>query len=268
RVAAGEPLPFTQDRIEPRGAAIEVRVYAEDPKSFLPSPGATTRLTLPSGAGIRAESGVGEGSVVSVHYDPLLCKLIAHGRERGPVGAGGGPRAAAQAVCVSLVGESHAARGGGHAGRRRRGARVRQTVQRAAPEADVAAHLRRRPALALALAWGVARRIPGRSGHSRRSHGGADARGAGRALGRARARPGELPRRAASQLPRARGPVPAAFRQGVHAAARAPAPSRDGPRHAPSERDRDHADDGERLATGDGPGARRLPPQRAGSPMI
>ena len=83
RVAAGEPLPFTQDRIEPRGAAIEVRVYAEDPKSFLPSPGAITRLTLPSGAGIRVESGVVEGSVVSVHYDPLLFKLIAHGRDRG-----------------------------------------------------------------------------------------------------------------------------------------------------------------------------------------
>jgi len=83
RVAAGEPLPFTQDRIEPRGAAIEVRVYAEDPKSFLPSPGTITRLTLPSGAGIRVESGVVEGSVVSVHYDPLLFKLIAHGRDRG-----------------------------------------------------------------------------------------------------------------------------------------------------------------------------------------
>ena len=83
RVAAGEPLPFTQDRIEPRGAAIEVRVYAEDPKSFLPSPGTITRLTLPSGAGIRVESGVVEGSVVSVHYDPLLFKLIAHGSDRG-----------------------------------------------------------------------------------------------------------------------------------------------------------------------------------------
>ena len=83
RVAAGEPLPFTQDRIEPRGAAIEVRVYAEDPKSFLPSPGAITRLTLPSGAGIRVESGVVEGSVVSVHYDPLLFKLVAHGSDRG-----------------------------------------------------------------------------------------------------------------------------------------------------------------------------------------
>ena len=84
RVAAGEPLPFTQDKIEQRGAAIEVRVYAEDPaKNFLPSPGTITRLALPAGEGIRVESGVAEGSIVSVHYDPLLFKLIARGADRG-----------------------------------------------------------------------------------------------------------------------------------------------------------------------------------------
>jgi acetyl-CoA carboxylase, biotin carboxylase subunit len=83
RVAAGEPLPFAQDTIEQRGAAIEVRVYAEDPaKGFLPSPGTITRLSLPQGEGIRLESGVAEGSVVSVHYDPLLFKLIARGADR------------------------------------------------------------------------------------------------------------------------------------------------------------------------------------------
>jgi acetyl-CoA carboxylase, biotin carboxylase subunit len=83
RVAAGEPLPFTQDKIEQRGAAIEVRVYAEDPaKNFLPSPGTITRLSLPDGEGIRLESGIVEGSVVSVHYDPLLFKLIARGADR------------------------------------------------------------------------------------------------------------------------------------------------------------------------------------------
>jgi acetyl-CoA carboxylase biotin carboxylase subunit len=83
RVAAGEPLPFAQDAIEQHGAAIEVRVYAEDPaKSFLPSPGTITRLSLPQGAGIRLESGVVEGSVVSVHYDPLLFKLIVFGADR------------------------------------------------------------------------------------------------------------------------------------------------------------------------------------------
>ena len=83
RVAAGEPLPFTQAQIEPRGAAIEVRVYAEDPKSFLPSPGTITRLELPAGEGIRVESGVVQGSVVSVHYDPLLFKLVVRGSDRG-----------------------------------------------------------------------------------------------------------------------------------------------------------------------------------------
>jgi acetyl-CoA carboxylase biotin carboxylase subunit len=82
RVAAGEPLPFAQERIATRGAAIEVRVYAEDPTSFLPSPGTITRLALPGGDGIRVESGVVQGSVVPVHYDPLLFKLIAHGRDR------------------------------------------------------------------------------------------------------------------------------------------------------------------------------------------
>ena len=83
RVAAGEPLPFSQETIQQRGAAIEVRVYAEDPaKGFLPSPGAITRLSLPQAEGIRLESGVAEGSVVSVHYDPLLFKLIARGADR------------------------------------------------------------------------------------------------------------------------------------------------------------------------------------------
>jgi acetyl-CoA carboxylase, biotin carboxylase subunit len=83
RVAAGEPLPFSQEKIEPRGAAIEVRVYAEDPaRNFLPSPGTITRLALPGHEGIRLESGVVEGSVVSVHYDPLLFKLIALGADR------------------------------------------------------------------------------------------------------------------------------------------------------------------------------------------
>jgi len=58
-------------------------VYAEDPdKNFLPSPGTLTRLQPPAGEGIRVESGVETGSVVSVHYDPLLFKLIAHGDDR------------------------------------------------------------------------------------------------------------------------------------------------------------------------------------------
>src|SRR5205085_6240346 len=58
-VAAGEPLPFSQDEVAQRGTAVEVRVYAEDPaKNFLPSPGTITRLALPGGEGIRVEPGV------------------------------------------------------------------------------------------------------------------------------------------------------------------------------------------------------------------
>jgi acetyl-CoA carboxylase biotin carboxylase subunit len=77
RVAAGEDLPWRQDEIVPRASAIECRVYAEDPaKGFLPSPGVITRLRLPAGEGVRIESGVAEGSAVTVHYDPLLMKIV------------------------------------------------------------------------------------------------------------------------------------------------------------------------------------------------
>jgi acetyl-CoA carboxylase biotin carboxylase subunit len=83
RVAAGEPLAWRQDEIVQRGAALECRVYAEDPaRGFLPSPGTIRRLVVPAGEGIRVESGIVEGSVVSVHYDPLLMKLIARGSSR------------------------------------------------------------------------------------------------------------------------------------------------------------------------------------------
>jgi acetyl-CoA carboxylase biotin carboxylase subunit len=83
RVAAGEPLPWRQSEIVQRRAAIECRVYAEDPsKGFLPSPGTIQKLELPSGEGIRIESGIEAGSTVPVHYDPLLFKLIAHGATR------------------------------------------------------------------------------------------------------------------------------------------------------------------------------------------
>ncbi len=83
RVAAGERLGWRQAEIVQRGAAVECRVYAEDPdKNFLPSPGTLARLQPPAGEGIRVESGVETGSVVSVHYDPLLFKLIARGDDR------------------------------------------------------------------------------------------------------------------------------------------------------------------------------------------
>ncbi len=83
RVASGEPLPWRQEDIRQRGSAIECRIYAEDPaKRFLPSPGRLTRLVLPAGPGIRLECGVVEGVEVSVHYDPLLAKLVASGATR------------------------------------------------------------------------------------------------------------------------------------------------------------------------------------------
>jgi acetyl/propionyl-CoA carboxylase alpha subunit len=83
RVAAGEPLQWRQDEIVQRGAAVECRVYAEDPdKGFLPSPGTLARLQVPAGDGLRVESGVEVGGVVSVHYDPLLFKLVARGDDR------------------------------------------------------------------------------------------------------------------------------------------------------------------------------------------
>jgi acetyl-CoA carboxylase biotin carboxylase subunit len=83
RVAAGERLSWRQEEIVQRGAAVECRVYAEDPdKNFLPSPGTIARLQPPGGEGIRVESGVETGSVVSVHYDPLLLKVVARGGGR------------------------------------------------------------------------------------------------------------------------------------------------------------------------------------------
>jgi len=76
-VAQGEPLPMAQAQIPRRGAAIECRVYAEDSVRFLPSPGTITSLRVPGGPGIRDDSGVVAGSVISVHYDPMISKLCA-----------------------------------------------------------------------------------------------------------------------------------------------------------------------------------------------
>jgi acetyl-CoA carboxylase biotin carboxylase subunit len=83
RVASGEALTLDQAQIPQRGASIECRIYAEDPaRRFLPSPGRLTRLELPAGDGIRLECGVAQGVEVSVHYDPLLAKLVASGATR------------------------------------------------------------------------------------------------------------------------------------------------------------------------------------------
>jgi acetyl/propionyl-CoA carboxylase alpha subunit len=82
-VASGEPLPWRQEDVVQRGAAIDCRIYAEDPaKGFLPSPGPISRLEVPQGPGVRVECGVAEGVQVSVHYDPLLAKLVTWGADR------------------------------------------------------------------------------------------------------------------------------------------------------------------------------------------
>ncbi len=76
-VAAGQALPFKAERLSQRGHAIELRVYAEDPsRGFLPQAGPLLLYREPKGPGIRVDSGVAENAAVSVHYDPLLAKLI------------------------------------------------------------------------------------------------------------------------------------------------------------------------------------------------
>ncbi len=82
-VAQGERLPFTQADLAQRGHAIECRVYAEDAsRGFLPSPGRIALLRVPSGPGVRDDSGVDEGGEVPIHYDPLISKLVAWGADR------------------------------------------------------------------------------------------------------------------------------------------------------------------------------------------
>ncbi len=83
RVAQGEPLGPEFDDVQPRGHAIEVRLYAEDPwQRFAPSPGRIELLRWPEGPGIRNDAGVYEGSEVSIHYDPMLAKLIVWAADR------------------------------------------------------------------------------------------------------------------------------------------------------------------------------------------
>jgi acetyl/propionyl-CoA carboxylase alpha subunit len=81
-VADGAPLPFRQADIGISGHAIECRVYAEDPERLLPQSGRLLRYREPAGDGIRIDSGVVQGQQVTVHYDPLIAKLIAHAPTR------------------------------------------------------------------------------------------------------------------------------------------------------------------------------------------
>ncbi len=83
KVASGNRLSFKQEDVRWHGHAIECRVYAEDPaNNFFPSPGKITFLRVPAGAGVRDDSGITEGDEVSIHYDPMISKLAAWGRDR------------------------------------------------------------------------------------------------------------------------------------------------------------------------------------------
>jgi acetyl-CoA carboxylase biotin carboxylase subunit len=81
-VADGQALPLAQDQIQARGAAIECRVYAEDPVHFLPSPGQLTALREPTGPGVRVDSGVYPGAEITSFYDPMVAKLAVWAADR------------------------------------------------------------------------------------------------------------------------------------------------------------------------------------------
>ncbi|WP_204557380.1 acetyl-CoA carboxylase biotin carboxylase subunit [Bacillus ectoiniformans] len=82
KVAYGEKLSITREDVKRNGHAIEVRIYAEDPKTFFPSPGKITEFKLPEGEGIRNECSIEAGSQVTPFYDPMIGKLIAWGQTR------------------------------------------------------------------------------------------------------------------------------------------------------------------------------------------
>ncbi|WP_138429946.1 acetyl-CoA carboxylase biotin carboxylase subunit [Fodinibius saliphilus] len=82
-VAEGKKLPMTQDEITMDGHALECRIYAEDPRdNFLPSTGTLKKHRIPSGNGVRVDSGVEEGQAVTINYDPMISKLCTYGNDR------------------------------------------------------------------------------------------------------------------------------------------------------------------------------------------
>lgn len=82
-IAEGAELPFTQAEIQRTGHAIECRIYAEDPeKTFLPDTGTLERHRIPSGPGVRVDSGIEEGNRVEIYYDPMISKLCTYGATR------------------------------------------------------------------------------------------------------------------------------------------------------------------------------------------
>lgn len=83
RIAAGEPLPLTQENITMNGHAVEARLYAEDPaQNFLPQTGKLTQFAFPNRPGLRIDAGVEARDTVNSLYDPMLAKIIAHGPTR------------------------------------------------------------------------------------------------------------------------------------------------------------------------------------------
>ncbi len=82
RVAAGDPLSFSQESVRILGAAIECRINAEDPERFIPSPGTITAFHSPGGPGVRVDTAAHAGAVIPPYYDSLVAKLIVHGEDR------------------------------------------------------------------------------------------------------------------------------------------------------------------------------------------
>ena len=82
RVAAGDPLSVNKDKIHLRGHSMEVRINAEDPDTFTPSPGEITQFHAPGGLGVRFDSAIYGGYRIPPHYDSMIGKLIVHGRNR------------------------------------------------------------------------------------------------------------------------------------------------------------------------------------------
>jgi acetyl/propionyl-CoA carboxylase alpha subunit len=83
RVARGEKLSFSQDDLKINGHALEIRVYAEDPSNnFLPDIGKLATYRRPQGPGVRVDDGFEEGMDIPIYYDPMIAKLITHGKDR------------------------------------------------------------------------------------------------------------------------------------------------------------------------------------------
>jgi acetyl-CoA carboxylase biotin carboxylase subunit len=82
RIASGLPLSYTQDDIKLRGHSIECRLNAEDPKTFMPSPGKVTHFHAAGGNGVRVDSHLYSGYTVPPHYDSLIAKLITFADDR------------------------------------------------------------------------------------------------------------------------------------------------------------------------------------------